>query len=342
VIVLGVDPHKQTHTIVAVDGLGRPLAELTLAARTLDHRRAVAWADALDPQHRWAVEDCRHVSGRLERDLREAGQEVVRVPPKLMAARRRSARSYGKSDPIDALAVARAALEHPDLPEATDDEANGELRLLVRYRDDLVGERTRHQNRLRWQLHDLAPELEIPARSLDRTSVCDRLGGRLRRLPQSVLVRICRNLLRRIRGLTREIEALAAELEARVSAKAPQLLALPGCGPLTAAKLLAEVGTATRFRTPAQFAMHCGVAPLEASSGRQQRHRLNRYGNRQLNAALYRIAITQIRVHTPAQQLYQRKQAEGKTRREALRVLKYHLARRVFRLLSMPTPPTLT
>lgn len=341
-IVLGVDPHKQTHTIVAVDALGRHVAELTVAARSPGHQRAIAWAEALDPVHRWAVEDCRHVSGLLERDLRTAGQEVVRVPPKLMAARRRAARGYGKSDPIDALAVARAALAHPDLPASSADPAQRDLQLLVRHRDDLVGERTRAQNRLRWQLHDLAPDLDLPARALDRGGVCERLGGRLRRMPQTVQVRICRDLLRRIRGLTREIAALSADLGGRVSAQAPQLLSLPGCGPLTAAKLLAETAGIERFGSAARFAMHCGVAPLDASSGRQQRHRLNRYGNRQLNAALYRIAITQVRVHPPARDLYLRKQAEGKTRREALRVLKRYLARRVFRLLTMPPPTALT
>ena len=105
----------------------------------------------------WAIEDCRHLSTRLERDLLAAGQQVVRVPPKLMAQTRASARTRGKSDPIDALAVARAALREPDLPVAAHDEVSRELKLLVDRREDLVAERTRTINRLRWHLHELDP-----------------------------------------------------------------------------------------------------------------------------------------------------------------------------------------
>src|SRR6185295_10603413 len=155
VIVLGVDPHKDTHTVVAVDAVGQALGELTVRARTPGHEHAVTWARELGSERLWAVEDCRHVSGRLERDLIAAGEAVVRVPPKLMAGRRRSARRYGKSDPIDAEAVARAALEHPQLPAAHLDEPAHELKLLLDHREDLVGERTRIQNRLRWHLHEL-------------------------------------------------------------------------------------------------------------------------------------------------------------------------------------------
>jgi transposase len=122
----------------------------------------------------------------------------------------------------------------------------------------------------------------------------------------------------------------------RVKAQAPQLLELPGCGPLTAAKLIAEVAGIERFSCDARLAKLAGVAPLDASSGKQQRHRLNRKGNRQLNLALHRIAITQARVHAPAREYLARRQAEGKTPKEALRALKRHLARRVHRLLSTP------
>ncbi len=151
-----------------------------------------------------------------------------------------------------------------------------------------------------------------------------------------MLVRICRELLGRCRSLTRTILELERELGAQTSETAPSLLALPGCGPLSAAKLLGEIGPIDRFDTDAQLARHAGVAPLQASSGKHQRHRLDRGGNRQLNCALHRIAITQGRVHPPARAYLERKQAEGKSRREALRCLKRHLARRVWRLLRIP------
>jgi Transposase IS116/IS110/IS902 family/Transposase len=220
---------------------------------------------------------------------------VVRVPPKLMAGARRAARSRGKSDAIDALAVARAAIREPDLPEAQLEGASRELRLLVDHREDLVCERTRIQNRLRWHLHEIDPELEPSGRSLGSLKLLDRLGRRLARREQSVQLRVARELVGHCRELTRQADRLEREIETLVRREAPQLLALPGCGALTAAKPVGEVAGIERFRTDAQLAIHAGVAPLDVSSGRQQRHRLNRAGNRQLNRALHTIAIVQKR-----------------------------------------------
>jgi transposase len=196
----------------------------------------------------------------------------------------------------------------------------------------LVDERRRAQQRLRWQLHDL-DELTVPPGALDRPLWLDRVARRLRCAEQTVQIRIARELVGRCRSLTRSILALDRELQARTEQRAPRLLTLPGCGPLSAAKLLGEVGPIERFETDAQLARHAGVAPLEASSGRHQRHRLDRGGNRQLNCALHRIAITQARVHPPARAYLERKQNEGKSRREALRCLKRQLARTVYTTL---------
>ena len=146
-------------------------------------------------------------------------------------------------------------------------------------------------------------------------------------------VRIARDLLGRCRELTRSLLELDRELQTRTRAIAPALIDLPGCGALSAAKLLSEIGPIDRFRSDAQLARHAGVAPLEASSGKQRRHRLDRGGNRQLNCALHRIAITQGRVHRPARAYLERKQSEGKSRREAIRCLKRQLARTVYATL---------
>ena len=178
-----------------------------------------------------------------------------------------------------------------------------EIKLLVDHRDDLVDERRRTQQRLRWHLHELDPTLVVPLRRLDRTSQLERVGRWVARREQDVQVRIARELVGRCRSLTRTIDELNQELEQRAAAVAPALLELPGCGAVTAAKLLAEIGPISRFKTDAQLARHSGVAPLEASSGKSQRHRLDRGGNRQLNAALYRIAITQSRYHPAAARL---------------------------------------
>jgi transposase len=329
-IVVGVDVHKQSLTAVAVDEVGRSVAELT----AVGGGELLVWSTSLAAERLWAVEDCRQLTGALERELLAAGESLVRVPPKLMAPQRRAGRERGKSDPIDALAVARAALREPHLDHPRPGERRlRELKLLVDHRDDLVDERRRAQQRLRWQLHDLDPSLAIPAGGLDRTVWLDRLGRRLSSAEQSVQVRIARELVGRCRSLTRTILELDRELERQAAATAPRLLELPGCGAISAAKLLGEIGPIERFASDAQLARHAGVAPLEASSGKHRRHRLDRGGNRQLNCALHRIAITQGRIHPQARDYLARKQSEGKSRREAVRCLKRQLARTVYTTL---------
>lgn len=333
-IVIGVDPHMSTHTAAAIDASSGELrGELTAAARRSGHAELLAWARALDVERLWALEDCRHVSVSLERFLLASGEQVVRVPPKLMAAARKGARVRGKSDAIDALAVARAYLRERELPVARLDGYERQIRLLVDHREDLFSERTRIQQRLRWHLHELEPELELPAGCLDRDVWLARLQRRLVRREQTVQVEICREPVRRCRQLSRRAAEIERELRARVQAQAEPLLALPGCGVLTAAKLLGETAGAARFWGKAKLAIHAGAAPLPASSGVRQRHRLNRSGNRQLNCALLRIAVTQGRVHAPARAYLARKQEQGHSRKEALRCLKRHLARVVYRTL---------
>jgi transposase len=337
-IVIGLDVHKQALTAIAVDELGRPLAERTIpvAAEPL-----LAWARSLDRERLWALEDCRQVTRGLEQALLAAGERLVRVPPRLTAPQRRRGRSRGKSDAIDALALARAALQEPRLDHPRPGEERlRELKLLVDHRDDLVAERRRAQQRLRWHLHELDPTLALPLGALDRALWLERLGRRLARLEQTTQVRIARELLARCRSLTRSILELERELAERTGALAPALLRLPGCGPLGAAKLLCEIGPVERFASDARLARHAGVAPLEASSGKQRRHRLDRGGNRQLNCALHRIAVTQGRVYGPARAYLERKQSEGKSRREALRCLKRQLARTVYTTLK--SEPSLT
>jgi transposase len=342
VIVIGVDPHKQSHTAAVVEeATGELRGERTVKARQLGHEQLLGWARSLGGERLWALEDCRHVSVTLERYLLASGERVVRVPPKLMAGARRSARERGKSDAIDALAVARAALRERELPVAALEGVSREIRLLLDHREDIVGERTRAQNRLRWHLHELDPELEIPSGALDRRVWLERIGRRLARREQTVQVRICRELVRGIVDATRRERELERELAALVAVEAPALLELPGCGVLTAAKLVGEIAGTDRFAGEARLAMHAGTAPLPASSGKRQRHRLNRSGNRQLNCALHRIAVTQGRCHPPARAYLARKEAEGKSRKEALRCLKRHLARTVYRTLTADktTPP---
>jgi len=341
-IVIGADTHKRSHTVASVsEATGRALADITVSAKRRAFDDLLRWARGQDAARVWAIEDCRHVSGALERFLLVRGERVVRVSPKLMAGARRASRERGKSDVIDAVQIARAALREglDTLPIAQLAGAELDVRLLVDHRERLVGQRTRLINDLRWGLHDLWPEFEIPARALIGVGWQDRIGGRLARAEQTVRVQIARDELRRIRELTRSIDALEHELAALVAELAPRLLAEPGCGVLTAAKLIGEVAGVARFSSDAKLARLAGSAPIPASSGRTDRHRLDRGGNRQLNCALHRLAVNKGRLDPETAGYLARKQAEGKSRREALRCLKRHLARRVWHLLQPPTAP---
>jgi transposase len=331
-VTIGIDAHKRTHTLVAVDEQGRELAQTTTGTTSRDHLALLAWAARLGAEREWAVEDCRHLSRRLERDLLGVGEQLKRVPPKLMAQTRKGARTYGKSDPIDALAVARAALREEHLPIARLDGEEREIRLLVDHRDDLVQERTRIIGRLRWHLHELDPSVEPRRRALSTNAAFDRLETKLQPF-SSTLARLARDLVRRGRELTITIRELDAELATRTATLAPTLLQVPGCGPVTAAKIIAETADIRRFRSSDAYARHNGTAPLPVWSSGAPRHRLSRSGNRQLNTALHRIAITQARVHPAAQTMLERLQGSGKSRREAIRILKRRLSDVVYRTL---------
>jgi transposase len=340
-IVIGADTHKRTHALAAVDeGTGRVRGQRQIEADEPGHLAALRWARGLDDERVWAIEDCRHVSRRFEQTLLAAGERVVRVPPHRMGATRRGERDPGKSDQIDALAIARAVVKDglERFPAAHLDERAMEIRLLSDHRKDLVAERTRVQNRLHWHLLELCPELE---RSLKRGSLADprqleRIDRRLRRMSTCARVRVAREQVAHIRTLSRQAAALERELLVLVQAHRPQLLAELGCGALTAALLIGRTAGSERFRSDASFARQTGTAPIPCSSGQRDRHRLDRGGDRQLNHALHIIAITRAR-RDPATKAYlARKEAEGKTKKGALRCLKRHLARRFHHLLALP------
>ena len=262
-VVLGTDAHKRNHTVVAVDEAGAELGSITVGATPEGHFKLVKWSAAW-PDRRWAIEDCRQLSRRLEADLLQLGEQVVRVPPKMMAGVRRSARTRPGS--------------------------------LNRYKtlDQIEQLLTAH------------------------TTMVAELG---------------RREVARIRELTREANQLERDIRRRVTQQVPTLLEIPGCGGLTAAKLVGEAADITRFKSRDAYAMWAGVAPIPVWSANNQRFRLNRGGNRQTNAAIHRIAITQIRIHPDAQTFIARRIEGGSTKREALRLLKRKLANVVYRTL---------
>jgi len=340
-IVIGADTHKGSHALAAVDdGTGKVRGSRQIKAEEAGHLAAVRWARELDEERVWAIEDCRSCSRRLEQALLAAGERVVRVPPNRMGASRKGEREPGKSDEIDALAVARAVVKDGvgRFPVAYLNEQAMEIRLLLEHRNDLVTERTRTVNRLRWHLLELCPELEasLKRKALNQPPTLDHVERQLRKLPSGARVRIAREQISDLRGLNRGIEQLAAELAELVTAHRPRLLAEHGCGALTAAILIGHTAGNERFRSEAAFALQTGTAPIPCSSGKRTQHRLNRGGDRQLNHALHIIAVTRAQ-HDPATKEYlARKEAEGKTKKGALRSLKRHLARRFHQLLSEP------
>jgi transposase len=332
-IVVGIDAHKHTHTLVAVDGGGKKQAEKTVAATHTGHAEALRWvvgrfgADVL-----WGVEDNRSVTGLLERDLLAAGQRVARVPPTLMARNRASARTWGKSDGIDAAAVARAVLREPDLPIACHDAVSWELKLLVDRREDLVGQRVAATNRLLMRVHQIDPARQQPQKL--------HFAKRRRALDEYLLeqpglvAELAHDELADIGRFSESIDALTKRLMVRVNDLGSTLPSIPGCAELTAAKLIAETAKVDRFKTEGAFARYVGIAPVPAWSGSTRGQlRMTRGGNRQLNTALHRIAVVQIRLDGPGREYYQRRKAEGDSSMTALRCLKRRLCRIVFNRL---------
>lgn len=320
------------------DEVGRELVSWSSGTRTRDCGALIARDRSEFPSGPvWTPEDCRYVSGRLERALLNAAGRCLRVPPKMMSAARQSARTQGKSDPIDALAVARTAMANLGPPVAEHAHVSHELKLLVDHRQDLLGSRKRAEHRLRWHLQDLDPDLEtgIPGRSLNAEKFLEPMSRHLSRLPQTTQVHICRELVNDITDLTGRSGSLKQEISSLVREQAPDLLGIPGCGALTAARLLTETGNPARFPHEAYFTMHSGVGD-SPSSGRTNCHRLARGGNRQLSTAMHRIAVSQIRLDGPSRIDHQHRRKQGDTAMDALHFLKRKIAGRVSKKLNTP------
>ena len=333
---IGVDTHKLTLAACAVDALGAPLAEASFDNDPAGHRRFAAWARGLAPEVRIGVEGSASFGAVLARGLHAAGFDVVEVPPHLSRRERGRTRRPGKSDAGDALAIARVTARECRLPPVRLPDHSADLQLLVSARERLLGQATAARNALHAYLRLLLPGYARLAPNLVAARHRAAIGRALR-AQRGVAADLARGELRRLERLLGEADALEAQIRPLVADD--PLQRLPGAGPLTAATLRGHVGDARRLRSHHAFAALAGAAPIPASSGQTQRMRLNRGGNRQLNRALYVIALNQLRMHPPAQAYLARKRAEGKSGREALRCLKRQLARQVFRLLLEGAPP---
>jgi len=329
---IGIDTHKASLAACLVDELGQALEERTFGNDPAGHAALLAWAGAVAPEALVGIEGSATFGAAAGRYLEAGGRSVREVPPQLSCRERRRTRRAGKSDAGDALAIARVTAREPHLPPLRPADRTRQIALLVEARDDLVVEATRVRNRLHADLVVLVPGYEGTVANLvaERNR---RAVGRLLRGWRGIQAELARDRLRRLGHLVAEARALEDRLE-RLVGDHP-LRSLPGCGTLVAAKLIGETGDPSRFRSADAFAMLAGVAPIPASSGQTRRMRLNRGGNRQLNRALHSIALAQAWHHAPAREYIARRRAEGKTWREAMRALKRHLARVVFRLLCL-------
>jgi len=332
-VIIGIDPHKSTHMAVAIDGEEHALARLEIRADRAQTERLLAWAAALGDERTWAIESAAGLGKLLSQQLLAAGEHVVDVPPTLSArVRLLGSSKAAKNDGNDALSTAIAGLRHCGLRAVRRDDHTTVLRLLVGRYDDLIALRTQAACRLHALLRELV------AGGAGRRIKADRAAALLRGLRSDDPVsaarkRLAGELLDDIRRLDRELSAIKTEIRDAVAASGTSLVELHGVGPVVAALILAHVGDPARFPTPARFASYNGTAPIEASSGPRKRHRLNPRGNRKLNHALHIIAVTQVRHDTPGRVYYDRKLAEGKTKKEALRALKRRISDAVWRQL---------
>jgi transposase len=327
-VAIGIDTHKHEHVAVACDALGRQLDSRSLAATSRGYLALWRWAHELG-EPAFAVEGAGSYGAGLARFLAAAGALVYESERPQRRERRR-----GKSDPIDAAIAARRLLAGEGLSRLRGGGAREDLRLLLLERRGLVRAETAALN----QLH--AVLVAAPARVRERLGSLG--GGRLLRAcarlracgdQERVLVGVLRRLARRIRALQRELEALDHELGQLVETLVPELLEECGVGPVCAAQLVVSSGDPARMRSESSFAALAGTSPVDASSGRQRRHRLNRGGDRQLNRALHVIALNRVRFHPETSAYYGRLLASGKTSREARRCVKRALARHFYRRL---------
>jgi transposase len=330
-VVIGVDPHKRSHTAAVLDGQ-RVVDHLRVPATRTGIHQLQRWASRW-AERQWAIENASGLGRCLSQALLEAGETVLDVPPALSRrVRLLSGRSGRKTDAADAVSTARAATG-PGVRLISQPDGDHEvLRLLIDRHRDLVARRTQCVNRLHVLLADLFPG------QVRRGISSDDAAALLRRVRAPIGAdatrrQLAREVLDEVRSLERAIRRLDARLEAAVLATGTGLLQLHGVGTVVAATLLGHIGDIRRFPTAGHFAAYCGVAPLEASSGDVVRHRLSRLGDRQLNAALYVMAVTQAGSHPLGRAYYQRKQAEGHSKAEALRCLKRRLADVVYRCL---------
>jgi transposase len=330
--VIGIDPHKGSHSAAVLDESEELVGELRVRAGRRQRDELVAFAARFEPRC-WAIEGATGTGALLAQQLVAAGETVLDVPPTLSARARLLDRArIDKTDAHDARSAAVVALRHSKLRTVVLEHHTAVLRLLAKRHHDLVAHRTRAICRLH-----TVPCLLV-ARGLPRRPSATRAAAELRRIRPDDQIgierrRLAVELLTEIRAADRDLAALKARITTAVAASSTSVTEVFGVGPVLAAYLIGYSGDVRRFPTAGHYARYNATAPIEASSGPRVRHRLNPRGNRQLNHAIHIAAVTQIAHDTPGRVYHLRKQAEGKTRKEALRPLKRRISDAIYRQL---------
>lgn len=333
-VTIGIDAHKRSLAVALVDELGRELAHAQFGNDPDGHRALHVWVERLAPgERRFGIEGTGWLARGVACLLLERGERVVDVRGTLTERQRKRMRGQGKSDPRDAVAIARVtAREEGKLAPVRVDSPSRDLKLLCAYRSQLVGERNRAANRLHVDLVSLRPGYQRQLPSLDSGVRLDK-AERLLAGDESVQASLARRRIETLRRLDGEIRQLERDIAQSVRASGSGLPALVGLGYLSAARIIGEVGDVRRIQTKDRFARINGTAPVPASSGNTTRHRLNKGGNRRLNHVIHMMALTQARMDPRARAYVARRRAEGRTQRDAIRALKRHLSDVVYQQL---------
>ncbi|MEU9496889.1 IS110 family transposase [Streptomyces sp. NPDC048215] len=326
-VILGVDTHKDVHVAAMITALGAFLAHQEFPATGAGYRQLLAWPSSFGTLHRAGVECTGSYGAALARFLSRESVQVVEVNQPDRAIRRKR----GKTDAVDAEAAARAVLSgSADVTPKTGEGPAADMRVLRLAKESAVKARTQAKNQLKAVLLGVDPVLREALSQLTNTALIDRCAN----LPDAsdAAVFTLRLLAQRIQQLTVEVKELARRITAAVRRCHPQLLDVIGVGPDSAAALLIAAGdNPERLSSEASFAALCGVSPVEQSSGKTQRRRLNRGGNRQAKAALYRIVVTRLRRDARTRLYLERRTKEGMSKREIIRCLKRYVAREIYR-----------
>jgi transposase len=332
VFIIGIDPHKGSHTAVAIDGDERLVGELLVRADRRQHARLLHWAAEFEPRV-WAVEGASGVGALLAQQLVGAGETVLDVPPALSArARLLDSGHKDKTDPFDARSAAIVALRNRNLQAVVLEDHRQIMRLLARRHHQLIAARTRAICRLHAVL------CELVEGGVSKNLSANRAASELRTLRPGDAIgierkRIASEFLDEVRRHDQALIELRHRIDTAVATSETTVTDVHGVGPIVAAYLIGYTGDVRRFPNAGNYARYNATAPIEASSGPKTRHRLNPNGNRQLNHAIHIAALGQISHDTPGRVYYLRKQAEGKSRKEAMRCLKRRISDAIYQQL---------